>query len=126
MTQSKNLVKPKSRLNWNDLDWATYLDCPVQKIPEYKRVLDANYVTAVERNRTTGRYSFAMYKYHTKPSGDQNLQLLLSDDKHSFPTIMDAVHDANNIISTMELSDFWAKALGMPARAVQMMLIREK
>jgi len=123
---TKNLVKPKSRLNWNDLDWATYLDCPIQNIPEYKQVLDKNFVMAVERNRTTGRYSFAMYRYHTKPSGDQNLQLLLSDDKHSFPTIMDAVCDANNIISTMELNKFWAKTLDVPARAIQMLLIREK
>lgn len=126
MTQTKNLVKPKSRLYWNNLDWATYLGCPVQNIPEYKKVLDENYVMAVERNKITGNYSFAVYTYHTKPSGDQNLQLLLSDDKHSFPTIMDAVHDANNIISTMELNNFWAKTLGVPSRAIQMMLIREK
>ena len=125
MNQQTALVRQKPRLQWTDLDWANYLQCTVQEIPDIKDFLDKNYVMAVERNKMTGRYSFTMYKYHTAPSGNQSLQLLLSDDKHSFVNIMDAVRDANNIISTLELSDFWARALNVPKQALQMMLIRE-
>ncbi len=126
MTQQKSLIKPKSRLEWTDLDWANYLCCSIQEIPSIRKFLDDNYVTAIERNKTTGRYSFAMYKYHTAPSGAKDLHLMLSDDKHSFSNLIDAMHDANNIISTLEFSDFWAKTLNVPKQSLQMMLIREK
>ncbi len=116
----------KSRLEWKNEDWANYLDCPVQKISEFKKILDENYVMAVERNAASKLYSFAVYRYDVAPSGAKRLQLLLTDDKHKFANIQDAMHDANNIISSLELNDYCAKALNVPKRAIQMMLIREK
>lgn len=115
----------KSRLDWQDSDWATYLNCPVSKIPEYKKILDENFVTAIERDRQSGQYSFALYRYDVAPSGFKRLQLSKTSKK-SFANLLDAVHDANNIISCWELSDFWAKAFNMPKQAVQMLLIRQK
>ena len=117
--------RQKSRLEWTDENWADYLGCPVKEIPSIREFLNETYVTAIERNKITGRYSFAMYKYDSAPSGHKRLQLMLSDDKHSFTNIIDAVRDANNVISTLELSDFWADALNVPKRALQMMLVRQ-
>lgn len=116
----------KSRLDWTDMDWANYLNCPVQKIPEYKKILDANFLTAIERDRETGKYSFVMYQYAIAPSGFKRLQLILSDDKHKFNNLTDAVRDANNVISTFEFTDFKAKMFDMPKKALQMLLIRQK
>ena len=115
----------KNRLNWTDLDWAEYLKCPVQKIFEYRKILNDNYVMVVERNKKTGKYSFAMYRYYITPSGNDRLQLLLSG-KQSFLTYSEAVNNANGKISKMELKDFWVKSLNVPKQAIQMMLIREK
>lgn len=123
---SETEYRRKSRLEWTDENWANYLGCPVEKIPSIRNFLDKTYVTAVERNKITGQYSFAMYKYDTAPSGHNRLRLILSDDKRGFTNITDAVRDANNIISTLELTDFWADTLNIPKQALQMMLIREK
>ena len=128
MKQEMSLVKPKSRIEWTLLDWANYLGCPVHEIPSIRKFLENNYVTAIVRNRGTGRYSFAMYRYHTAPSGAKDLHLMLSadDEKHTFTNQVDAIREANNIISTLELNDFWAKTLNVPQRSLQMLLIREK
>ena len=119
------LVQQKPRLKWTDLDWATYLDCPVQEIPSIKKFLDDTFVMSIARQKSTGRYCFAMYKYDFAPSGATRLQLIKSGN-NSFSNIMYALHDANNnIISKMELTDFWAKTYNVPRRALQMMLIHE-
>lgn len=122
---SKKDWRKESRLTWTDENWASYLDCPVKDIPSIRKFLDDNYVVAIERNKITGKYSFAMYRYDVAPSGVRRLQLFLSDDKHSSSDIKKAMHDANNIIATLELTDFWVKALNIPKRALQMLLIRE-
>lgn len=116
----------ESRLNWSDAQWAKYLNCPVESVKKYKQVLENNYVTAIEKNKKTNLYSFALYKYDIAPSGVKRLRLLLSDEKHTFSDLTAAVNDANNVISTMELSDYVASALNMPAKAIQMLLIRQK
>ena len=116
----------ESRLNWSDAQWAKYLNCPVESVKKYKQVLDNNYVTAIEKNKKTNLYSLAVYKYDIAPSGAKRLQLLLSDDKHAFSDLSHAINNANNIISNMELSDYVASALNMPAKAIQMLLIRQK
>jgi len=128
MIQIKSLVRCKPRLEWTNLEWANHLECPIQEISSIRKFLNDNYVMAIERNRKTGRYSFAMYIYHNAPSGAKDLHLMLSadDEKHTFVNPMDALRDANNIISSLEFSDFWAKTLNVPKRALQMMLIREK
>ena len=115
-----------SRLEWKDTDWARYLDCSVQKIPEFRKVLSENYVTAVGQDKKTNLYSFVLYRYDFSIAGTKRVRLLLSDDKNKFNDFGHAVQHANNIISTLELSDIWAEALNVPKRAIQMMLIREK
>lgn len=119
-------IIPGDRSKWTDIMWAYYLGCPVQKIPEYKKFLDENYVPAIERNKTTGKYSFVMYKYDIAPSGQKRLQLWLTDDKHSFDTTTEALNNANNTISTLEFTDFWAKTFDVPKQVLQMLLIRVK
>ena len=128
MTQMKSLVRCKPRLEWTNLDWANYLQCPIQEVPSIRNFLYDNYVMGIERNRKTNRYSFVMYRYHIAPSGFKSPQLLLSasDEKHTFSNEKDAIEDANKVISSLELSDFWADALNVPKCALQMMLIREK
>jgi hypothetical protein len=116
----------ESRLTWTDEQWATYLNCPVASVKKYKQVLENNYVTAIEKNKKTNLYSFAVYKYDIAPSGAKRLQLLLSDDKHTFSDLTAALNNANNIISTMELSDYVASVLSVPKQAIQMLLIRQK
>ena len=115
----------KNRLEWTDMDWATYLGCSVQQVQEYRIFLNDNFVPAIELNKETKKYSFVMYKYHTHPSGHKSLQLM-STRNVNFSNVAEAVDDANSIISCMEFSDFWAKMYEMPKRAIQMMLIREK
>jgi hypothetical protein len=119
------LVQQKPRQTWTNLDWATYLCCPVKEISSIKKFLDDTFVMSIARHKNTGLYCFAMYKYDFAPSGATRLQLINSGKK-SFQNVMDALRDANeNIISQMEFTDFWAKAYNVPKRALQMMLIRE-
>lgn len=114
-----------NRLNWKDEDWATYLGCPVSKVQEYKNILDQNYLMAIECDKNTKKYFMAVYRYDIAPSGFKRLQLLLSGNKQ-FAKVDDALHNANDIISKMELGKYQAKWLNMPQKAIQMMLIREK
>lgn len=118
-------IKQKSRLDWNDTDWATYLGCPVQDVVKYRKLLEENYFACVEQNKNTGLHSFALYRYDIAPSGVKRLRLLLSSNR-GFANLSDATTDANNIISGLELPDFWSKAFDMPKQAVQMLLIRQK
>ena len=115
----------KNRLDWTDLDWATYLGCPVARVSEYRKILDENYVMVIEKNKKSGKYSFAMYRYYVKPSGNDGFQLLLSS-KREFVTKTEAINNANGHISNMELKDFWSKSLNVPSKAIQMMLIHER
>lgn len=119
-------IIPGDRSKWTDAFWAYYLGCPVQEIPEYRKFVDERFVPAIERNRETGKYSLVMYKYDIAPSGQKRLQLWLTDDKHSFDNTIDALHNANNTISTLEFTDFWAKMYEVPKQVLQMLLIRVK
>ena len=116
-------TKSVSRLEWQDADWARQLNCPVQNVPEYRKIMEENFLTSIESNKVSGEYSFVVYRYDTAPSGAQRLQLWLTGDK-SFQEIEDALRDANNIIATLELTDFWAKVYGVPKQALQMLVIR--
>lgn len=118
-------LQTKNRLDWNDADWATYLGCSVAQVMAYKIELDKHYIPTIERDKKTGKYSFALYRYNISPSGFKRLQLLLSDNR-AFDDIEKAMNKANEIISTFELSDTWAKMLHIPKKAIQMLLIREK
>ena len=113
------------RLTWQDKDWAAYLGCSVGDVKKYKKILDQNYVISVGRNTATNLYGMRVYRYDLTPSGEKRLRLLLSS-KAEHKDILQALSSANDIISKMELNDFIAEELNMPAKAIQMMLIREK
>ena len=115
----------KNRLDWTDTDWAKYLNCPIQDIPKFRKILESNFVMVAERNKKTGKYSFAMYRYYVTPSGWDRFQLQYSG-KRKFDNIKEATSDANGIISQMELNKFWSESLRVPKQAIQMLLIREK
>ncbi len=117
--------KQKSRLEWTDANWAAYLGCSVSQVSRYKEILNKNYLMAVEKNTQANTYAFAMYRYDIAPSGQKRLRLLRSSNQQ-FSEESAAITDANNIISTMELYDFYATALNVPKQAIQMLLIRQK
>ena len=116
----------KNRLEWNDKDWAKYLNCPVSKIPEYRKALSEMFLPVIEQNKLDGLYYFAMYKYHISIAGTKSLQLYLTKDKPGFKTVQEAVEDGNKAISTFEFTDFWAKMYEMPKQALQMLLIKPR
>jgi len=116
----------KSRLNWTDADWAKHLNCPVSKIPEYRKALKEMFLPVIEQNKLDGLYYYTMYKYHVSLAGTKSLQLFLTKDAPGFKTAQEAIDDGNKAISTIEFSDLWEKIYEMPKRVLQMMLIREK
>lgn len=114
------------RAQWGDSEWAAYLGCPETKVAQYREILESMFLTGVSKDVASGKYLFVMHRYDFSPSGQQRLYLMQSG-KNMFDTYEAAVKDANtNIISKMYLSDFWERHLEIPAKAVQMMLIKQK
>lgn len=114
------------RLDWENKDWATYLGCSAKDIPVYKKVLKKNFVSCIERDEYTGRYSFALYRYNFVQFGRKKRRLILTSE-NTFKAPKDAIKDANSvIIPGLRLEASWADAWKIPEKAIQMMLIREK
>ncbi len=118
-------VVRENRLNWKDPDWAAYLGCPVNCVAQYRQILGNNFVPAIEREQKSGLYSLVMYRYDVSPSGSKRLRLLFSSNQH-FADIADALHNANTVISSLELNAKVAEVLQIPRTAIQMLLIRTK
>jgi len=116
----------KSRLDWDDTDWAKYLNCPETEIPEYRKWLENTFEPVVEVNKKNGLYRFAMYRYDIAPSGFKRFQLFLTGPEKEFKKATDAVCDANNLISSLEFTDFWAKMYEVPKKVLQMRLIKAR
>ena len=117
-----------NRGNWRDVDWASYLGCPVEKVPEYRKIVFEEFETGIAQNTQTGKYFFEMYRYEITPSGFKRPLLMYSGNKE-FVSEAEAIKDANeNIISNpnFHLNDFWAKQMGIPAKAIQMLLIKTR
>lgn len=114
----------KSRLDWQDVDWAKHFGCSVQQVDQYRKIVDDNFLFVIERKRISQKYSLAVYRYDIAPSGAKRLQLMISSKKE-FEDLNSALWDANNIISCLELNDFCANALNIPKQAIQMALIRQ-
>lgn len=114
------------RTQWRDSDWAAYLRCSVAEVVKYREILSSMFLTGIARSEVEGKYRFEMHRYDIAPSGQKRLFLMLSGD-NVFDTYEAALKDANtNIIPKMYLNDFWERHLEVPARAVQMMLIKER
>ena len=117
---------PINRETWLDIDWAVYLGCSVKKVMEYRETLNNIFVTDICLHKTTGKYAFCLYKFHTHPSGFKSLQLVNSS-KTEFDSMEEARNHANtNIIPKLTLNEFRAKQIGVNAKAIQMMLIPQR
>ena len=115
-----------NRLDWQDINWATYLGCPVGCIPEYRRKLEGKFLITIAQHPETKKYRFEMYTYDYAPSGQKRIQLLKSGN-NLFDSYTAALNDANfNIIPMLELNPAYVKLFGMPAKAIQMMLIKQR
>ena len=121
MKNEMSLVKQNSRQNWSDLDWANYLNCPITEIPSIKNYMQENYSSLISTNMHNGKRFVRLYRHEITPSESIRPIQIYSAELHT-PNF---VREANDKISTLELTDFWAKALNVPKRALQMMLIRE-
>ncbi len=115
-----------NRLDWQDSNWATYLGCPVVCVKDYRRKLEGKFLITIAQHPETKKYRFEMYAYDYAPSGQKRIHLLKSGN-NLFDTYTAALNDANfNIIPTLELNPAYVKLFGMPSKAIQMMLIKQK
>jgi len=116
----------EDRINWSDQDWAKYLNCPVEKIPEYRKALSANIVMEVHFCNANERYEFRIFKKVIGSKGRKIKSPVLLDWVHAHHDKAQVVRCANEMISSLELKDEVAKKFNVPAKSVQMMLIRER
>lgn len=111
--------------NRKEIYWANRIGCPIEKVAAYKKIVFEQFDTGIAKDKETGKYFFVMYRYEYTPSGFKR-PLLMYSGKKQFDSLRDARRDANkNIISKPNfcLTDFWAKQYGVPAKALQMLLI---
>ena len=115
-----------TRSGWNDTDWAAYFGCSEVNVQEYRRKLESKFVSAVTQNPNTRKYRFEMYVYDHTSSGRKNIQMICCGDC-VFDSYAEAAKDANiNIIQKIRLNPAWVKHFGMPARALQLLRVKEK
>ena len=113
------------RTQWRDSDWAAYLGCSVAQVAKYREILASMFLTGIAHSETTGKYRFEMHRWDIAPSGQKRLFLMLSGN-NLFDTYDAALKDANtNVIPKLYLNDFWERHLQIPAKCVQMMLIKQ-
>ena len=111
------------RTQWSDLNWAEYLNCSVEKVAEYRTKLNDEFFASIVLNKITGKYCFALYRWHLHPSGHKSLQLS-NTSKTEFNTEQQAAkHAISSIIPNLILSDFWAKSLKLHSKSLQMLVL---
>ncbi len=114
------------RLEWTDMDWANYLNCSIEKINEYKKILSANIVMEIKQISSYPMYEFQIYRRVTGQKGRKRKTPVFFDWSHQSHDRTEVVNNANIIISSLTLKDEIATKFNVPKAAVQMMLIREK
>jgi len=116
-----------NRLKWTDADWAKYLNCSVENIKEYKKILSKNIIMSIKALGPDYRmYEFQIWKLVVGPKGRKIKQPVFFDFWHQSLNRTEVADNANTIISSLKLKDEVAAKLNVPKAAVQMMLIREK
>ena len=114
------------QLNWSDKQWAEYFMYPVHEISSIKKYVTENFFPVIEQDKNTGKYSFAITRLDTSIAGTKRILPMVSDPK-KFSSYSDAVkHANNNIMPKLELKPFWASALNIPQRALQILHIKER
>ena len=118
-------MKPE-QLNWTDKDWATHMGCLVQEVSGIRQLIAERFFPGIAQDKTTGKYNFVMTKLYESMSGTKRVVPMVSSTK-MFSTFESAATHANNeIIPLLEFNKFWAQALGVPERALQMLHIKER
>lgn len=114
------------QLNWTDKQWAEYFKYPAQAVPSIRKYVTENFFPVIEHDKQTGKYSFAVTRIDTSMAGTKRVLPMISD-KTEFQNFEScAAHANRNVIPTLELTDFWARALSVPKTALQMLHIRER
>lgn len=126
MTTSTGLVMLRPRLNWTDLDWATYLDCPIYEIPVYKHRLSENLRMKIKFLEANRKYEFQVFQLVVGSKGRRVERYVWADCFNQSFDKSQVICNANNHISELKLKPSVAIKFGVPQRAVQMMLIHEK
>lgn len=114
------------QMAWTDKQWATHLGCLVQEVPKIRAFITENFFPAIVQDKTTGEYSFVMTKMHESMSGTKRVVSMMSDMQKFSTSESAATHANNEIIPLLEFNKFWAQALGVPERALQMLHIKGK
>lgn len=114
------------QLKWTDEQWAAHLGCTVQRVPDIRNVIRANFFPGIGQNKENGKFSFYMTKMDYAPSGAERVQMFLKSDKE-FDSPERATKHANwTLLPHLTLTPFCAHALNVPVRALHMLHIAEK
>ncbi len=115
-----------SRVNWTDTQWAMHFGMNVKNVPMIRNVIAESYSAAIVKNTKTAKYAVAVYRYEITPSGFKR-PILMVTSKQDFDKSDDAVKYANEtFLPNLELTQYWAHALGVPYKALQMLYIKER
>lgn len=114
------------QLSWTDEQWASHLQWDVRDIPALRQWMTENYFPGIGMNAETKKYSFYMTKLDIAPSGAKRVQPFVSSDKE-FESHSRAVKYANEeVLPRMAFAPTYARVMGVPERAPQMLHIYEK
>ena len=114
------------RLDWKDADWAAYLGCSVAEVARYRQILSKNFAHAIVHDKKSGKYYFAFERRYTMSNGGSKLgEVVVASNRH-FDTIIEVVHDMNEMISNMRLPAETAENFNIPITAIQMMLRNQR
>ena len=112
--------------NWTDMQWATHFGLSVKNVPLIRNIIENRYSAAIEKNTQTALYVVAVYRYEMTPSGFKR-PILMVTSKKCFSKPHDAVKYANEqFLPALELTEYWSRELGVPAKALQLLNIKER
>jgi len=115
-----------SCINWTDQQWAMHFGMSVKNIPMIRRFVTEHYTATIVKHKETSKYFVAVYKYDISPSGFKR-PILMVTSKEGFDKSDEAVTYANEqFLPGLRLTEFWAKAFGVPEKALQMLFVKER
>jgi hypothetical protein len=116
--------KQKSRQEWTDANWATYLGCSVADVSKYRKIINEHYFATIEYDKLLEQYYFALYTYDRL--APMSKQYKAVHESGFWIKKEDAIIYGNNYISTGELLNSRAKKLNVPCLAIQLLTIQNK
>ncbi len=114
------------QLKWTDKEWASHLSWDVRDIPALRQWMQENYFPGIARNSRTGNYYFCMTKLDVAPSGAHRVMPVVSSDKQFESSDMATKYANEEILPRMRFNPIYAKALGVPEGALQMLHIENQ